>query len=69
MFISGRASAILYAKQGKSGSFYILVKNLCVVWAAKTCVHFMKILTIYTLNSHLLILKAHNHNMYFCVVH
>ena len=28
------------------------------------CVHFMKILTVYTLNSHLLTLKAHNHKMY-----
>ena len=31
------------------------------------CVHFKKILTVYTLNSHLLTLKAHNHKMYvFC---
>ena len=29
--------------------------------------HFMKILTVYTLNSHLLTLKGHNHKMYvFC---
>ena len=29
--------------------------------------HFMKFLTVYTLNSHLLTLKAHNHKMYvFC---
>ena len=26
--------------------------------------HLMKILTVYTLNSHLLTLKAHNHKMY-----
>ena len=26
--------------------------------------HFMKILTVYTLNSHLLTLKVHNHKMY-----
>ena len=32
---------------------------------AKTCVHFMKVLTVYALNSHLLTLKAHNHKMYF----
>ena len=31
---------------------------------AQTCVHFMKILTVYTLHSHLLTLKAHNHKMY-----
>ena len=27
-------------------------------------VHFMKILTVYTLNSHLLTLKVHNHKIY-----
>ena len=26
--------------------------------------HFMKILTVYTLNSHLLTLKVHNHKIY-----
>ena len=54
IFISGRGSAIPSVKQGKSGSIYNLVKNLLIVWAAQTCVHFMKILTEYTLNSHLL---------------
>ena len=63
IFISGLGSAILSAKDGKSGSIYNLVKNKEVVWAAQTCVHFMKILTAYTLNSHLLTLKAHNHKM------
>ena len=29
--------------------------------------HFMKIRTVYTLNSHLLTLKAHNHKMYMYV--
>ena len=69
IFISGRGSAISSAEQGKSGSIYNLVKNNFVVWAAQTCVHFMKILTVYTLNSHLLTLKAHNHKIYvfFCV--
>ena len=52
--MSGRDSAISSAKEGKSGSIYNLVKNKSVVWAAQTCVHFMKILTVYTLNSHLL---------------
>ena len=35
----------------------------------QTCVHFMKILTVYTLNSHLFTLKAHNHKMYVFVVY
>ena len=70
IFISGHGSTISSAKQGKSGSICNLVKNLYVVWAAQTCVHFMKILTVYTLNTHLLTLKAHNHKMYvFFVVH
>ena len=31
------------------------------------CMHFMKSLTVYTLKSHLLTHKAHNHKMYvFC---
>ena len=57
IIISGRGSAISSAKEGKSGFIYNSVK----FWAAQTCVHFMKILTAYTLNSHLLTLKAHNH--------
>ena len=65
ILISRRGSAISSVKQGKSGSIYNLVKNKLVVWAAQTCVHFMKILTVYTLNSHSLTLKAHNHKMYF----
>ena len=36
-----------------------------MAWAAQTCVHFMKILSVYTLNSHLLTLKVHNPKMYF----
>ena len=56
-FISGRGSAILSAKQGKSGSIYNLVigDNL------------FENPNPYTLNSHLLTLKAHNHKIYvFC---
>ena len=68
IFISGRGSGIPSAKQGKSGSIY-LVKNKQVVWASQMCVHFMKILTAYTLNSNLLALKAHIHKKYFFVVH
>ena len=65
IFISRRGSAISSAKEGKS--IYNLAKNKLVAWAAQTCVHFMKIQTVYTLNSHLLTLKAHNHKMYvFC---
>ena len=69
IFISGRCSASSFAKQEESGSIYNLVKNQKVAWAAQTCVHFMKILTVYTLNSHLLTLKAHNPKMYVFVVH
>ena len=64
IFIPWRRSAISSANEGKSGFIYNLVKNKYVVWAAQTCVHFMQILTVNTLNSHLLILKAHNHKMY-----
>ena len=49
IFKAGRGLAISSAKQGKSGSIYNLVKNKLVVWATQTCVHFMKILTVYTL--------------------
>ena len=59
IFISGRSSIISSAK---SGSIYTLVKNKKVVWVAQTCVYFMKILTVYTLISHLLTLKALNHS-------
>ena len=65
IFISGRSSAISSAKQGNSGFIYNLVKSLSALWAA----HFMKILTVYALNSNLLTLKAHNHKMYVFVVH
>ena len=65
IYIFGCGSAISSAKEGKSGFINTLV--LISFWAAQTCVHFMKILTVYTLNSHLLTLKAHTHKMYvFC---
>ena len=68
ILLSGHGSAISSAKQGKS-VFYNLVKNNeLVVWATQTWVHFMKILTVYTLNSHLLTLKAHNHKKYVIFV-
>ena len=63
IFISGRDSAISSAKEGESGFIYNLVKINKLCWP-QTCVHFTKILTLYTLNSHLLTLKAHNHKMY-----
>ena len=69
IFISGCGSAISSAKEGKPCSIYNLVKNKYVVWAAQTCVHFMKIRTVYSLTSHLLTLKAHNHKMYVFVVY
>ena len=70
IIISGHGSAISSANEGNSGSIYNLVNNKLVVWAAQTWVHFMKIPTVYTLNSHLITLKAHNHKMYvFFVFH
>ena len=52
IFISGRGSTISSPKEEKSGFIYNLVKEYKVVWAAPTCVYFMKILTVYTLHSH-----------------
>ena len=69
IFMSGRGSAISSAKEGKSGFIYNLVKSKSDCWAAQTYVHFMKILTVYTLNSHFLILTAHNHKNVYFVVH
>ena len=50
MFISGRGLAISSTKEGKSGFIYNLVKSLSAFWAMQASVHFMKILTVYTLN-------------------
>ena len=50
IFISGRGSAISFAKQGNSGFIYNLVKSKSALCAAQTCVHFMKILTVNILN-------------------
>ena len=62
MFISGRGSAILSSKEGKSGFIYNLVSLLGI-----SHLHFMKIQTVYTLNSHLVTIKVHNHKLYvFC---
>ena len=69
ILISGRGSAISSAKEGKSGVIYNLIRVNKLFWAVQTCVHFMKILTVYTLNSHLFTLKAHNHKIYIFVVH
>ena len=63
IFISRCGSAISSAKVGQSGFIYNLVK-VNKLLAAQTCVYFMKILTVYTLNSHLFTLKAHYHKMY-----
>ena len=65
ILISGRGSVISSAKQGNSGFIYNLVKSESALCAAQTCVHFMKILTVYTLNAHLLTLKAHNEKCMF----
>ena len=44
-------------------------KRVDKLFEPQMCMHFMKILTVYWLNSHLLTLKAHNHKMYVFVVH
>ena len=62
MFISGRCSANSSAKQ-------VFGEELVSCLSRATCVHFMKILTVCTLNSHLLTLKAHKYKMYIFVVH
>ena len=59
IFIYGRGLAISSAEEGKSGFIYNLVKSLYALEAAHTCVHFMKVLTIYTLTLHVWTLKAH----------
>ena len=71
IFISGRGSVISSVNQGKPGSIYNLVNNLFEPSKREqTCVHFMKILTVYTLNSHLFkTLKAHNHKMHVVFFH
>ena len=51
IFISGCGSAI----EGKSGFIYNLAKSL-ISFLSRVNVHFMKILTVYTLNSYLLTL-------------
>ena len=56
IFISGRGWAISSAKEGKSGFIYNLVNSKSAFLAAQTCMHFMKIPTVYTLNSHFLTL-------------
>ena len=69
IFISGCGSAISSSKEGKSGFIYNFCKELISFLAAQTCVHFMKILTKNTRNSHFLTLTAHNHKMYVFVVY
>ena len=59
IFISGRGSAILSAKEGESDGEEFKI-SFC---AAQTCVHIMK------LNSHLLTLETHNQKLYVFVVH
>ena len=49
-----RCSAISSAKERKSGFIYNLVKEPISLF-----LHFMEVLTVYTLTSHVLTLKAH----------
>ena len=53
IFISGCGKAILSAQEGISGCFYNLAKSFLSVYAL---VYFMNIVTVYTLNSQLLML-------------
>ena len=39
----------------RKGNHVLFIKQ--AFWAAQTCVHFMKVLTVYTLTSHVLTLK------------
>ena len=57
--ISGRGSAHSSANEGKSGFIYNLVKEIISCLSAQTCTYFMKIMTVYTLNSDIFTLKAH----------
>ena len=54
IFASGHGSAISSAKERKSGFTYNLVELVC--WM---CAYFKEIVTVSTLNSHLLTLKVH----------
>ena len=60
IFISGCGSAISSAKEGKSGFIYNLVELISFPSRANVRA-FHEIPTVYTLNSHLLTLKAHTH--------
>ena len=57
--ISGRGSAISSTNEGKSGFIYNLVKEILSCLSAQTCAYFMKIMSVYTLNSDIFTLKAH----------
>ena len=59
IFISGRGSAISSANEGKICFIYNLVKEMISCLNAQTCAYFMKIVTVYTLNSHLFTHKSH----------
>ena len=69
IFISGRGSAISSAKQGNSVFFLLFRTELISSLSHANVCAFHEVLTVYTLNSHLLTLKAHNHKMYVFVVH
>ena len=57
IFISGCGSTFQLLM--KRIYFYNLVKEIISGLSAQTCAYFMKILTVYTMNSHLFTLKAH----------
>ena len=68
IFIFGCRSAISSAKEGKSGFNLYFGKELISFLSHANMRAFQEDLTVYTLNSHLLTLKAH-HKMYVFVVH
>ena len=74
MMLNTRPIGLVFKQHPRDPANVNARKNMCDPYnkfflAAQTCMHFMKILTVYTLNSHLLTLKAHNHKMYVFVVH
>ena len=69
IFISGRGSAISSPKEGKSAFIYNLVKELISVSGRGNVRAFHENPNVYTLNSHLITLKAHNHKTYVFAIH
>ena len=69
IFISRCGSAISSAKEGKSGFIYNLMELISFLSRLNVRAFHENPNRIYTLNSYLLTLKAHNHKMYVFAVH